>query len=101
MQAVAETHETPLSTPLAGLGWIDHLVPSQRSTSGALSAYPTAVHAVGDVHDTPSRLSRKMLFWVVRQVEPVKASASPSTPTATHAVGEVHETELSSSPRSP
>jgi hypothetical protein len=63
VQAVVEVHDTPwrwlYSAPLAlRVGWIDQLVPSQRSANVPLSAQPTAVQAVAEVHDTP-------LNWVL------------------------------------
>jgi hypothetical protein len=43
-----------------GVGWIDQIVPFQRSVSGTLfpptEVDPTAVHAVADEHDTALRV---------------------------------------------
>ena len=65
VHAVAVGHETPprIGVPVAGLGvdWIAQLDPLNRSASVVLGiellvAYPpTAVHAVFELHDTPSR----------------------------------------------
>ena len=65
VQAVADVHETPLralTEAPAGLGvaWMDQLVPFQDSASVAWVPVlpvesPTAVQAVADVHETPSR----------------------------------------------
>jgi hypothetical protein len=69
VQAVVAGHETPVSVPAdrttvrtgdtCGAGWIDQLLPSQRSTS-AWPPYdppepvdPTAMQAVVDAHETP------------------------------------------------
>jgi hypothetical protein len=62
VQAVAELHDTPLRTLYVapgelGLVWIDQLVPFHRSAKvttlpARLWKYPTAIQAVGDVHDT-------------------------------------------------
>jgi hypothetical protein len=62
---VADVQETPESTlsrlPAgAGMLWIVQLVPFQRSANATkelpklpgVPEYPTAVHAVADVHDT-------------------------------------------------
>jgi hypothetical protein len=63
MQAVAEVHDTPLRSALSvtpmglGVAWTDQVVPSQRSAmvpsppEPTLTG-PTAVQAVGEVHDT-------------------------------------------------
>jgi hypothetical protein len=37
-----------------GVGWIDQRFPFQRSTSAPLRSDPTAVHALGEEHDTPA-----------------------------------------------
>jgi hypothetical protein len=61
MQNLAEVQEMPLSVLLfaprgCGVGWIDQLRPFHRSASGRSRpptiAAPTAVQALGDVHDT-------------------------------------------------
>ena len=58
VQAVGDAHDTPFSSTLfapdgKGVGWTDHLVPSQRSTrTDPVPEIPTAVHAVGEVHET-------------------------------------------------
>ena len=65
VQALMDVHDTPLSRLLGapawlGVGWIDQLVPFQRSTrdrpAGRLDQVenvPTAVQALAEVHDTP------------------------------------------------
>jgi len=55
MQNLAHVHDTALRKPAAGLamGWMAHLRPFQRSASGPLPLYPTAVHRRADVQDTP------------------------------------------------
>jgi hypothetical protein len=62
----ADVHDTAESWPPAaplgfGLGWTDHVLPSQRSARVSctpefeVSTLPTAVHASAEVHDTPDR----------------------------------------------
>jgi len=65
VHAVDDRHTTrfsELNTAPVGLGvaWIDQEVPFQRSANvvrleRVLPVLPTAVHAVGDVHETPVR----------------------------------------------
>src|ERR1700733_13850260 len=70
MHSALEVHETLSSSPSAvpSTCWIDHRMPSQRSTSGNppltctpmgsicfVANVPPAVQAVLDTHDTPSR----------------------------------------------
>src|SRR3954452_12049492 len=62
-QAAAEGQETPTSftsePDTAAVGWTAQLVPSQRSASVWASVrsptFPTAVHAVGVLHDTAEK----------------------------------------------
>jgi hypothetical protein len=59
---LADVHDTPSKSvpPLAccgaGVGWIDHRDPFQRSANGLVEEFPpelpTAMQKVGDVHDT-------------------------------------------------
>jgi hypothetical protein len=68
---VAEGHETPPSrsklAPLGfGVGWIDQRDLPQRSTNvepfpGLVVKFPTAVHKLGDEHDTPERLTLELV----------------------------------------
>jgi hypothetical protein len=111
VHALGEVHDTPSSTAAiapVGLGarWIVHFVPFHLSASGAATRgrpeLPTAMHAVGEVHDTPLReLNAAGGFgvgWIVHFV-PFHCSATVAAtprrlelPTAVHAVGEVHDT---------
>lgn len=58
MQAFADVHDTAAKDAPgeAGVAWIVHACPSQRSANvrGASSS-PTAIQAFADVHDTPLR----------------------------------------------
>ena len=58
MQASGDMHDTaesdaPRSPARPRSGWIDQLLPSQRSTSALFEEPPTAVQAVGELQDTP------------------------------------------------
>jgi hypothetical protein len=87
VQAVADVHETPLSSlPLApgkfGVVWSDQLVPFQCSARvislPMLSTeFPTAVHAMDDAHETPLSMLAPFGFGVVwiDQVVPFQLSA--------------------------
>ena len=96
--------------------WIAQLLPSQTSASvaGAFGPPapedPTAVHALGELHDTPySTLSCAPLgtgvAWIA-QLLPFQSSANVTTapllfvksPTAMHELAEVHDTPSSSLP---
>jgi hypothetical protein len=79
------------------------LEPFQRSVKGTAEvptwAYPTAVHAVAEVHDTPCREPLVPPLGsggcIALQLKPSQRSAkstSPEDPTAMHAVADVHET---------
>jgi hypothetical protein len=81
------------------VGSTAHLLPFQASANVrvvlALLRYsPTAVHAVADVQDTPSREPSGFAKVSMAHVVPFQASANgPSPlPTAVHAVAEVHDT---------
>jgi hypothetical protein len=90
--------------------WIVHLLPLQRSASVKLllalpEKYPTAVHALPDVHDTPLRAGTTWpgglgIGWV-DQVLPLQRSAKTSfwkDPTAVHRLPDVHDTPLKVAP---
>jgi len=112
---VGAAHETPVSwtaVVVSGVGvrWSAHREPFQRSANGAASPdrsveWPTAVHAQGDVHETPDRkLTLAPAGPVVgsslqrrpsqrsASVVPVVPRLSPECPTAMHAVVDEHET---------
>ncbi len=91
--------------------WIDQCLPSQRSTNDSEAPVsgvmvPTAVQAVGDAHDTPSRASSLSVSWAglgVRWIDqrlPSQRSANVTmaparlleSPTAVQTLGETHET---------
>ena len=114
LQAVADVHDTPLSSieeaPLTvGTVWIPQVVPFQRSANATVPVpfeLPTAVQAVADVHETPSRLEVLApvgfcVVWIVH-VAPFQRSAKvlvalplDEDPTAVHAVAEMHDTACS------
>jgi hypothetical protein len=107
VHAFVDVHDTPdkaLSRLVVGLGvaWTAHLVPSQISAKVTkvplLPKYPTAVHAVFEVHDTQNRtLPRRLgVGWIAHAV-PFQTSANPMSalypdPTAVHAFFDVHDT---------
>jgi hypothetical protein len=116
VQAVADVHDTPLrplsGTPLEfGVDWIDQAVPFHRSAKvcaflNEIRLEPTAVQAVGDVHDTALNLTGFPVgLGVVStdQLVPFQPSAKVTVPvveiklepTAVQAVADVHETPLS------
>src|SRR5262245_55802581 len=122
MHDVAFTHATAAkraSTPLGGTGvvWMVHAVPFHRSANNATVPArfcvdaPTAVHAVGDVHETPNNrldgtpAGAGMVMTV--QEAPSQRSAkgafdTPSlnrrAPMAMHAFAAEHDTESSADP---
>ena len=67
IQAVVDAHDTAtrdVSDPALAVDWIDQLIPFHRSANasvlrplgdGPVVKEPTAVHAVAEMHDTPSR----------------------------------------------
>ena len=99
-------HDTPRSLLSVGLGvgWIDQLVPSQRSTSAFAPELfnPTAVQELTDVHDTPlSELSLELAglgeCWI-DQLVPSQRSTSGfwpelarEYPTAVQELTDVHD----------
>jgi hypothetical protein len=109
VQALVEVHDTPLRLAYAapvgvGVDWIDQLVPSQRSTNGPFPMWPTAVHAVAEVHDTPFSMAPPVglgVDWIVQRVpshRSAKVSSSPprlnKEPMAVQAEAEVHDTPV-------
>ena len=96
---VALVQDTPDSmlertntSPGFGLGvvWIDQAVPFQRSARGPPWLCPTAVQALGEVQDNPSRAPPPVevaVGWITHAV-PFHLSASgafwPLSPTAVH-----------------
>ena len=86
VQAVSEVHDTALRLNIP-LSWADQLVPSQRSTTvtmvfaRTLYDWPTAMHAVLDVQETPFKsvsptaAPTSEIFWIA-QLVPVHASAN-------------------------
>jgi hypothetical protein len=60
MQTVLDEHFTPLSWMLLspdcfGTVWVFQVLPFHRSASPLFPAYPTAVHALAEVQDTPRK----------------------------------------------
>jgi hypothetical protein len=65
MHEVGDEQDTPFNLPCSaptgyGVAWKDHVEPFQRSASGAsigtlLPYAPTAVQAVGTLHETPAK----------------------------------------------
>src|SRR5215470_11006079 len=97
MQRLAAGHDTPVRTVLSvpPRGWIDHGVPSRRS---ARFGRPTAVQALGEVHDTPVNCCAEPdglgVGWTDHEV-PFQASASvpsPLPPTAMQVPTDAHDT---------
>jgi len=114
VQAAGDTHDTPSSQlePLTGGGWgegaTDQLVPfhdstSVLTTSPLRSKEPTAVQAVADAHDTPSRSAAMPGVGVgtIDQLVPFHDStivfSLPVRPTAVQADADRHDTP----PRTP
>jgi hypothetical protein len=115
VHVVADRQETALKPLVAapirfGLRWIDHAEPFHRSASVNVlpprSKYPTPVHVLADVQDTPFKpvLVAPIGFGVgwIDHRRPFQRSTSVSVrcwltndPTAVHARGEVHETPSS------
>jgi hypothetical protein len=90
--------------------WIDQVLPSQRSASGSevptlLISFPTAVHAVAEVHDTPDKLMLAAplgvgVVWIVHVLPSQRSASVPPLPDprAVHAVADVHETAFRVTP---
>jgi hypothetical protein len=118
VQANCDAQETPvrkLNCVPGGLGmdWTVHVVPSHRSASSPEAVLPTAVHALGEVHETAFRkapgLAEVGVGWM-RQVVPSHRSVivpaelpelSKATPTAMHITGDVHATPFRPLPAAP
>ena len=106
VQAVNDAHDTPAARmPPLGVGWTDHLLPFQRSTSP-----PTAVQAVGDAHDTPLNppTPTSDIIWLDQVVPSQRAATThdprefPGTPpTALQAIGDAHDTPVMTLPALP
>jgi 1-acyl-sn-glycerol-3-phosphate acyltransferase len=89
-------HETPDSELLVvpeglGVDWTIQLVPFQTSArrvalASEVPEYPTAIHAVDEVHETPFRTP-----FVVEVVPPVPTTTLPSSSTATQSEMDGHE----------
>jgi hypothetical protein len=105
-----EAHETPSSTTSKKLiVCLTHRPPFQRSANGTscvlvgLMYWPTAVHAVVDVQETPLNVASEPrgdgVVWLVHLL-PSQPTASTvlSPPTAVQKLLELHETLLSSGP---
>jgi hypothetical protein len=112
VQANCDVHETPVKkSPWVpggvGVDWTVHVVPSHRSASSSPEAVPpTAVHALGEVHETAFRapgLAEVGVGWMRQAVPshrsvivptglPEPSKAKPTVPTAMHAEGDVHAT---------
>src|SRR5215469_14769549 len=114
MQNLADEHDTALNCPaVVPLPWIRHLNPPQRSTSvctpAASMKNPTAVHALTDVQETPSRIANLEPAGTATRWEemlaipslPFESAASgrvpefPVTPTSSHLVVVGHDAALS------
>jgi hypothetical protein len=99
VHAVADVHETPLSSARepgapGGIGRLSGLqiVPFQKSATGLVSPMPTAVQTRGDVQDTarpPSSPGSGGRLW---SVQCVPSHCSAAAPTEMHALAEVHDT---------
>jgi hypothetical protein len=104
---VGDTHDTDSrrllwgGVPRLGLATIVQALPVHDSTSVFAPAYPTAMHARAEVHDTPrSPLPTVPLLGLATsfQAWPFHDSTSvrvPAFPTATHEFAETHDTALS------
>jgi hypothetical protein len=108
VQVLGDTHDTELSrlAPAAGLGLgtTDHAVPFQDSTSVFSPALdrvqPTAVQAVADTHQTPSRTPLTFGLGTIDHLVPFhdSTSAPPDSPTAVQALADTHDTPLRKPP---
>ena len=95
------------------MSWTLQLLPSHRSATvngAGVKITPTAVHAEGDEHETPPKLSPCPCVpggvgvdWTVHVVPSHRSASSPEAvfPTAVHALGEVHETAFRKAPGLP
>jgi hypothetical protein len=93
MHAVADVHATPLRLPYRtpaglGLGWIRHVLPFHRSTNVNVPPLlgvkrPTAIHAEGDEHATPSRAPPPPgvgVDWIRHRAPSHRSANGTSTP---------------------
>jgi hypothetical protein len=118
VHALGEVHETAFrnapALPEVGVGWMLHLVPSHRSVIVPVGlpelskAVPTAMHAEGDVHETPARplaaAPAGLGAGVMRHVVPSQSSARVppvDCPTDMQDEVDVHATPMSWAPRAP
>ena len=116
VHAERDEQETPLKkSPCVsegvGVDWTVHVVPFHRSASSAEAVLPTAVHALGEVHETAFRnapgLAEVGVDWML-QVVPSHRSVivgpaglpelSKAAPTAVQANCDVHETPVKKPP---
>jgi hypothetical protein len=118
MHDPGDVHETP-PRPLAaapgglGVGVMRHLVPSHRSARVPEAVLPTAVHALGEVHETAFRnapaLPEVGVGWTLHRVPSHRSAIVPvglpepskAVPTAMHAEGDVHATPARPLPAAP
>jgi hypothetical protein len=115
VHAETEVHETAPrkapGLPEVGVGWMVQVVPSHRSVivptllPELSKAPPTAVHATGELHETPVKKPSCVpggvgVDWTVHVVPSHRSASSPEAvlPTAVHALGEVHETAFKKDP---
>ena len=115
---LGEVHETAFrkapALPEVGVGWMLQAVPSHRSVivptelPELSKAPPTAMHAEGDVHETPARKLAAApaglgVGWMRHAVPSHRSARTPDAvlPTAVHELGEVHETAFRKAPALP
>jgi len=118
VHALGEVHETAFrkapALPEVGVGWMLQAAPSHRSVivptelPELSKAVPTAMHAEGDVHETPIRLlpagPAGLGVGVMRHAVPSQSSARVppvDCPTDMHDEGEMHATPMDWAPRDP
>jgi hypothetical protein len=71
-----------------------HVTPFQCSASAPELVFPTAVHAVADVHETAERAPPAGVRWTAHLLPFQRSARAPESvrPTAVHAAADVHET---------